>query len=191
MRERNIVMKNRFKVKSKSGFTLLEVILSVAILIVASSMILSGYLTAFNYSNDTGVFAKLSSRMYSNAVTDLSNKANVSDIKSRFATPGNQKVTVSCSVGTVQSAFDDDFSVIQWKHAAPSGGEASLNYDSSLEGSVVSANRATFMYSTKECPHCHGKQGMLRKYRDESTGQTNWFCWNPTKTNGKGCDYGW
>lgn len=184
-------MKIHLKAKSKSGFTLLEVILSVAILIVASSMILSGYLTAFNYSNDTGVFAKLSSRMYSNAVTDLSKKANVSDILSRFATPGNKKVKVECSVSSVQSAFDDDFSVIQWVHTAPSGGEASLNYDSSLEGSVVSANRATFMYSTKKCPHCKGEQGMLRKYRDESTGQTYWFCWNPSNENGKGCDYGW
>jgi len=44
---------------SKKGFSLLEVMLAVAIMAVASSMIMYGFLTTMNYSNNSSIYARV------------------------------------------------------------------------------------------------------------------------------------
>ena len=44
---------------SKKGFSLLEVMLAVAIMATASSMIMYGFLTSMNYANNSSIYARV------------------------------------------------------------------------------------------------------------------------------------
>lgn len=58
--------------KSKKGFTLLEVMLSVAILVIGSTMMLNGFMSTMNYSHNTSVFSRTASTNYSTAIKKVS-----------------------------------------------------------------------------------------------------------------------
>lgn len=182
-------MKQIFK-NSKKAFTLLEVMLAVAILVVASAMFLSGFLTSFDYSNNTGVFARLSSRDYSNAINKLSAKAADTSIQSKFKLGSGESrtgITVSSTNYTEAGTVFADFGAIVWKQApAGTNGEGSLTYNTAIDGSnVKSLNRYSFCYVTKPCPKCDGQ---LRKYKAKD-GNIYWFCWDPNKDDNLGCGH--
>lgn len=173
--------------KTKKGFTLLEVMLAVAILLIATSMILSGFLVTFNYSNNTTVFAKLGAKNYAKSVQSLAEINKRSDVNSRFSTPGSTKATVSCSFSGASNVFSN-YTVIVWKQQTPAGGEGSLTYNAAADGSTVSTSRASFTYSPSTCPGCGNAQGQLRKFKD-TDGKIKWVCYNSSSDDGKGCGY--
>jgi prepilin-type N-terminal cleavage/methylation domain-containing protein len=43
------------KIKNKKGFTLLETLLSVAILVIISSMMINGFMATITYSHNSSV----------------------------------------------------------------------------------------------------------------------------------------
>ena len=57
---------------NKKGFTLLEVMLAVAIMAIASTMIMVGFLTTMTYSRNTTLYARVGSANYDNCITRLS-----------------------------------------------------------------------------------------------------------------------
>lgn len=57
--------------KSKKGFTLLETLLSVALLLIISTMMMNGFMSTINYSHNTSVQAKSSASNYASAMSDL------------------------------------------------------------------------------------------------------------------------
>lgn len=173
--------------KNKKGFTLLEVMLAVAILIIATSMILSGFLATFSYSNNTTVFAKLGASNYSKSVQSLASMSSITDVNSRFHTPGTTSITVSCSYSGASNALSN-FNVVLWKQTTASGGEGSLTYDATADASNVSTSRSSFTYSPSVCPGCNNGQGQLRKFKD-TDGKIKWVCYNAASDTGKGCDY--
>lgn len=93
----------KFTNKSKSGFTLLEVLLAVAILVMASTMIMKGFITVMIIANNNGRYAKSGEDNYRRAM---------SETIARFATAANQQTDVMDTLGsnstslTMTAAFD-------------------------------------------------------------------------------------
>jgi len=72
-------MKRIFKIKIKTGFTLLETLLSVAIMVIISSMLLNGFAATMGYSYHTSVYTKAAAANYSgcmNTLSDLHSNSN-------------------------------------------------------------------------------------------------------------------
>lgn len=72
-------MKRIFKNKIKTGFTLLETLLSVAIMVIISSMLLNGFAATMGYSYHTSVYTKAAAANYSgcmNTLSDLHSNSN-------------------------------------------------------------------------------------------------------------------
>lgn len=178
----------RIMKKEKKGFTLLEVMLAVAILLVATSMILSGFLVTFNYSNNTSVFAKLGSQNYSKSIQSLANIGTSGDIAVKFSTVGTTPVGITCSTTACGDSFKN-YNLVMWSNASPIGGEGALTYDTATDASVTSTSRYAFSYSPIACPGCGNGQGTLRKYKDKTTGKTYWFCYNSSSDTNMGCGY--
>lgn len=78
---------------NKKGFTLLEVMLSVAILVIVSSMLMVGFLTSMTYAYNTSLYAKIGSSNYSNAMNTL--VGLTTSPSARSATHENHLVTVN------------------------------------------------------------------------------------------------
>ena len=54
-------MKRFNKIRSKKGFTLLEVLLATAILVIVSSMLMEGFITSMGYSYNSSVYSRSAS----------------------------------------------------------------------------------------------------------------------------------
>jgi len=65
-------MKRQFKIKKNKGFTLLETILSVAIMVIISTMLLNGFAATMGYSYHTSVYTKSAAANYSASMNTLS-----------------------------------------------------------------------------------------------------------------------
>lgn len=61
--------------KTKKGFTLLETLLSVALLVIVSTMMMNGFMSTMNYSHNTSVYAKSAASNYSAAMSNLAKYA--------------------------------------------------------------------------------------------------------------------
>ena len=87
--------------KNKKGFTLLEVILAVAIMLIASTMILQGFIATLVYSANTALYAKTgagnSDKMYDVVVTKRGKNKDT----------GNTSYDgMNSTVGTIKFTFD-------------------------------------------------------------------------------------
>jgi prepilin-type N-terminal cleavage/methylation domain-containing protein len=58
-------MKQIFKSKKRKGFTLVETILAVFILVVISTMLINGFITTMGYSYQTAIYSKSAAMNYS------------------------------------------------------------------------------------------------------------------------------
>lgn len=65
-------MKRIIKSNSKKGFTLLEVMLAVAILTITSAMIMNGFLATMKYSTNTSIYSRCGSYDYATTIAKLS-----------------------------------------------------------------------------------------------------------------------
>ena len=61
--------------KTKKGFTLLETLLSVALLVIISTMLMNGFMSTMNYSHNTSVYWKSAGGNYAAAMSDLAEYA--------------------------------------------------------------------------------------------------------------------
>lgn len=61
---------------AKKGFTLLEVILSVAIMLILTTMMMNGFAATMSYSYHTSVYASSAATNYSNALSKLAAKSS-------------------------------------------------------------------------------------------------------------------
>lgn len=174
--------------KNKRGFTLLEVMLAVSILLIATSMILSGFLVTFNYSNNTTVFAKLGNKNYATSVDSLAQMSATTVVNSKFSAAGSTVATVTVTGPSGYDNMFSDYTLIVWKTASSAGGTGSLTYDTSVDPSSASTSRSSFAYSPKVCQSCKNAQGQLRRYK-AADGSIKWFCYNESSATGRGC--GW
>lgn len=65
-------MKRQFKRKGQQGFTLLETLLSVAIMVIISTMLLNGFAATMGYSYHTSVYSKSAASNYGYCMATLS-----------------------------------------------------------------------------------------------------------------------
>ena len=85
---------------NKKGFTLLEVMLAVAIMAVSSTMIMVGFLTTMTYSRNSALYSKVGASNYEGCITALASmKANSSSIFTlNNSNPGPHTINVYGSV---------------------------------------------------------------------------------------------
>ena len=84
--------------KTKRGFTLLETLLSVALLVIISSMLMNGFMSTINYSHNTSVYAKSASTNYKKAMSDLAYYATTSLSNKKTAYSALDAETVDGSI---------------------------------------------------------------------------------------------
>ena len=158
---------------NKKGFSLLEVMLAVAIMAIASSMIMYGFMASMNYANNSSIYARVAAANTGNSYASLStaiyNHAR-SGTGSRYhvvqTTMTDDEVVLLYSPDTGLSQYiearstrlTDDPSV------APGRASRSFNvasvagsaYSASLEGTgtyadaTVADNRTAFFYVTPD-----------------------------------------
>lgn len=164
-------MKRIFKVKIKTGFTLLETLLSVAIMVIISTMLLNGFGATMGYSYHTSVYTKAAAANYSGCMNTLSSlhansnpygptgmAANNYAVVGQIAYKGSgtyngasstKKVTISFDVsgasttnGAGTSVLNDLNAVAFSYTAIPSV----VEIKGVIENESAAANRKTFFY---------------------------------------------
>lgn len=65
-------MKKLFKIR-KTGFTLVETMLAVVIMVITSSMLMNGFLAAMGYSYHTSVYTKSAGNNYATCINNVAN----------------------------------------------------------------------------------------------------------------------
>jgi len=164
-------MKRIFKVKIKTGFTLLETLLSVAIMVIISTMLLNGFGATMGYSYHTSVYTKAAAANYSGCMNTLSSlhansnpygptgmAANNYAVVGQIAYKGSgtyngasstKKVTISFDVsgasttnGAGASVLNDLNAVAFSYTAIPSV----VEIKGVVENESAAANRKTFFY---------------------------------------------
>ena len=115
---------------SKVGFTLLEVVLSIAIMLILTTMMMNGFAATMSYSYHTSVFATTAASNYATAIGKVAN--NSSQGKAAYQTLGLGYSGVGAS----------DVATINFK---PQGKE---NYGEAADGTYAN-NRTAFYYYPK------------------------------------------
>lgn len=191
-------------IKCKQGFSLLEVMLSVAILTVTSFMIMSGFVSAMNMSHNTSVYNKVSGINYQYAIGELASYNSMtfsSDVRASsqryaaLAADGGSVATISFETnvggyGTIDFKAKEfeknyNFGLSQYSRVQPSGtlqaNVAVLDPYSYSESTDLVTNRETFYYMLPygECNLC-GNSGYARYgYLGKPSNPKNWFCTHP------------
>ncbi|MBR5358848.1 MAG: type II secretion system protein [Clostridiales bacterium] len=164
-------MKRIFKVKIKTGFTLLETILSVAIMVIISSMLLNGFVATMGYSYHTSVYTKAAAANYSGCMNTLSQLHSKSTqygptgmavnnyaIVGQIAYKGSGSYNSSSSAKPITISFDvssatttngagtallNDLNAVEFDYTAV---PSVVEINGVIENSSVAANRKTFFY---------------------------------------------
>lgn len=164
-------MKRIFKVKIKTGFTLLETLLSVAIMVIISTMLLNGFGATMGYSYHTSVYTKAAAANYSGCMNTLSSlhansnpygptgmAANNYAVVGQIAYKGSGTYNGSSSTKKVTISFDvsgasttngagasvlNDLNAVAFSYTAiPSV----VEIKGVIENESAAANRKTFFY---------------------------------------------
>lgn len=82
--------------KNKRGFTLLEVMLAVAIMAVSSTMIMVGFLTTMTYSRNSALYSRVGASNYAGCITALSSMKSNASMKYALnnTNPGSHTINV-------------------------------------------------------------------------------------------------
>ena len=177
---------------SKKGFTLLEVMLSIAILTIVSTMIMQGFLAAMNYSTNNSVYARLGANNYSTAIRKLAENSSTQASPSRDAALLASATDMTTIHYGISGGVSGDVRVTRWRENDASDPHINVvgsaindhTYDEGGSGGVSSIlNRTSFFYIPSEshvCPECGGPQ----QY-GISWGHTGWYCNNQVVVTAK------
>ncbi|HPG63915.1 MAG TPA: prepilin-type N-terminal cleavage/methylation domain-containing protein [Saccharofermentans sp.] len=152
--------------KSKKGFTLLEIVLAVAILMIMSTALVQGFLSTLQYSYDTSLYLRMSKSNYGRAVSDLSNYSN-SPVESRYEFSGN--ATLSIGGAASVAGLDRSLSVYVNRETNTTITVSDIGSGIAEGSSPVSSRRTNVLYTPGLCPLC-GRS--LRHGTDSNNGNT-------------------
>lgn len=152
--------------KSKKGFTLLEIVLAVAILMIMSTALVQGFLSTLQYSYDTSLYLRMSKSNYGRAVSDLSNYSN-SAVGSRYNFPGN--ATLSIGGAASVAGLDRSLSVHVNREENTTITVSDIGSGIAEGSSPVSSRRTNVLYTPGLCPLC---ESSLRHGTDPNNGNT-------------------
>lgn len=164
-------MKRVFKKKRQKGFTLLETLLSVAIMVIISTMLLNGFAATMGYSYHTSVYSKAAAANYSASMSTLSDlhgkkKAYETDgtmVENNYAIAGKValgkgtysaatttspvKIKFQAQAGvTTNAAGVDVLNQLNAVEFAYTDVPSDINIGGTIDNTSVAANRRTFFY---------------------------------------------
>lgn len=146
---------------SKKGFSLLEVMLAVAIMAVASSMIMYGFLASMNYANNTSIYARVAARNQRGGYYQMSHIINYNNRHDRYQLVGGADEVV--------------------KFEGVSGG---TSYNIDLQVGVIKLDGNTAGSSNADVAHynvINGAQGFDASFGDSIEGSTGTY-YDPSAT---------
>ena len=152
--------------KSKKGFTLLEIVLAVAILMIMSTALVQGFLSTLQYSYDTSLYLRMSKSNYGRAVSNLSNYSN-SPVESRYNFPVN--ATLSIGGAASVAGLDRSLSVHVNRETNTTITVSDIGSGIAEGSSPVSSRRTNVLYTPGLCPLCGSS---LRHGTDPLNGNT-------------------
>ncbi|MCR5617657.1 MAG: type II secretion system GspH family protein [Clostridiales bacterium] len=159
--------------KNKNGFTLLEVVLSMAIMLIMATMIIEGFMSTLSYSANSALYARQGNANVA-SVNQVVAKKMVGKDKpgsssgvSGVTNMGAKKLNLTLQKDSANAKF----TVNTWK-TTKSGKFISLNKGE--ESGNVSTNRYALSYSLPsdiKCPSCHKPDNLAISAK---TGK--WYC---------------
>ncbi len=152
--------------KSKKGFTLLEIVLAVAILMIMSTALVQGFLSTLQYSYDTSLYLRMSKSNYGRAVSNLSNYSNRA-VESRYNFSGN--ATLSIGGAASVAGLDRSLSVYVNRERNTTITVSDIGSGIAEGSSPVSSRRTNVLYTPGLCPLCGHS---LRHGTDSLNGNT-------------------
>lgn len=152
--------------KSKKGFTLLEIVLAVAILMIMSTALVQGFLSTLQYSYDTSLYLRISKSNYGRAVSNLSNYSN-SPVESRYNFLGD--ATLSIGGAASVAGLDRSLSVHVNRETNTNITVSDIGSGIAEGSSPVSSRRTNVLYTPGLCPLCGHS---LRHGTDPNNGNT-------------------
>lgn len=177
-------MKKFSKFHSKKGFTLVEVMLAVAILAMASLMIMRGFLATMNQANNSTIFSRAGSNNYALAITKMATMSGETNpINRNMAILNNNsiskgKVTLTASVPFTTK----EFNIGSWKYVSDLSAEYpnfnAANWYNDSNDSYATHRTAFFYYNHpgKECPSCGAIGYACLMYQNGVKSDVHWVC---------------
>ena len=174
--------------KSKKGFTLLETMLSVCIMVIISSMLLNGFLATMGFSYHTSVYSKSGATNYDKCMSEISGYQSL-DVDTRNVTIGNlvatggESVKISFKGGTVAGASIRDIKAYTFDYnSSTSGMDATIKgvasevytSESGDDGVYVDNRTGFFYYPTVNAAGDGSHLGKIHLYYDNDNNKIVW-----------------
>jgi prepilin-type N-terminal cleavage/methylation domain-containing protein len=149
--------------KNKKAFSLLEVLLAVAIMLIASTMVMQGFMSTLSYSANTAIYAKSGATNSTNAVQYVILGTGTP----KQATSSPKDLTLSG--GTIGGSVK--IRVNTWKATTTNTIITGGSYGESAGN--TSSNRYAISYALpdKKCPNCHSGEYLAKNASDKK-----WYC---------------
>ena len=190
-------MKRFIKNNNRKGFTLVETILAIFILIVVSTMLINGFITTMAYSYQTSVYSKSAGSNYKACMNQIgtwshyTNKgANGREAHGQNYITGaanngvTNKHTLSFS-GTTTNSFESLSVAVEKNTGLGYTVPGALSYNSNQyapKANALSDNRTTFLYYPEYCADVDGNHvGEIVVMYKQSTNEYYWVIDNGTK----------
>ncbi len=167
MRRIRIVMTNTKNMQhsSRHGFTLIEVMISIAMLMTITIIIYNGFMSAIQYSTNTKILQKTATKSDSSVAYNISHDTGSSSMVSGVSTTGIylQNLSTGKSFALPVAVYDGTST-------------ANLSYGDSkyTESGTTSSNRHGFSYEAPYCPTHPTTQ--LKLYLNTTDGKYYWYC---------------
>ena len=156
-------MKRFIKLNSRKGFTLVETVLAIFILLVVSTMLINGFITTMAYSYQTSIYSKSAGSNYKacmNTVARWSHYENEGDDGREAAgfaynvTDHNQHTLEFKKTGAVTNSFESVFVAVEKHSNLGYTVPGTLSYNSNQfapKHNDFVDNRTTFVYYPEYC----------------------------------------
>lgn len=149
--------------KCKKGFSLLEVLLAVAILLIASTMVMQGFMSTLSYSANTAIYAKSGGTNTTNNNTYII--LGTGAPKQATSSPKDLTISGGTIGGTV------NYRVNTWSSTTSGTIVTGGSYGESAGN--PSSNRYSISYAlpNKKCPQCNSGEYLAKNASDKK-----WYC---------------
>lgn len=155
LRQRLCTNKRVFSSRARGGFTLLETLIAVALLMIATIIVYRGFASTMQYSSNTAQFAKTAQ------AADKSIKLNLSAGDSLGAVSPDGALYLS---GNYEGTSFAKVLPVKEYSASPTPSQVVVGDGEFTESNFVSVRRHGFAYSGRVCPTCHAAP--LQWYKD-------------------------
>ena len=192
-------MKKFTKINSRKGFTLVETLLAVFILIVVSTMLINGFITTMAYSYQTSVYSKSGANNYKacmNVVSKWNHYDNLGD-DGREAAGQNyinaaNRHTLSFDTGDRTATFESLYVAVETKADLSLTVPGTVRYgavDYTPNDTSYADNHKVFVYYPEYCSDTHGANtGKIVVMYHQTANEYYWVIKNSPSDNLAGAE---